>query len=147
MLYRKRAPNQYKWNGIGGKIEEQETPDEAVRREVMEEAGFSLQAAIEIHYAGIVTWSEVEDAWNSDKGMATYIAEFPDEFIDWKKKEIEEGVLEWKSLEWVCDSKNKEVVSNIPAFLPRMMKKGKPKEYHCVFSGSDLEELVERDLD
>ena len=42
LLYRNKKendPNEGKWIGVGGKIEEGETPDECVLREVMEETG------------------------------------------------------------------------------------------------------------
>ena len=38
MLYRYRPPNQFHWNGLGGKLQEDETPQACVQREVLEEA-------------------------------------------------------------------------------------------------------------
>jgi 8-oxo-dGTP diphosphatase len=32
-----------KWNGLGGKFEPGETPEECVRREVLEESGLTIQ--------------------------------------------------------------------------------------------------------
>ena len=49
MLYRNRKPddpNEGKWLGIGGRIEEGETPDECNAREVMEETGLRLKSAV-----------------------------------------------------------------------------------------------------
>lgn len=46
MLHRIRKPNDMhegKWNGLGGKFEAGETPEECVRREVQEEAGLLIQ--------------------------------------------------------------------------------------------------------
>lgn len=34
--------NLYKWNGVGGKIEKDETPHEAMKREVFEESGLDI---------------------------------------------------------------------------------------------------------
>ena len=48
MLYRNRKPddpNEGKWLGIGGKIEEGETPEECNMREVLEETGLRLYSA------------------------------------------------------------------------------------------------------
>jgi len=45
LLYRNKKendPNEGKWIGVGGKIEEGETPDTCVMREVMEETGLKL---------------------------------------------------------------------------------------------------------
>ena len=47
MLYRNRKPddpNEGKWLGIGGKIEEGETADECNLREVLEETGLTLRS-------------------------------------------------------------------------------------------------------
>ncbi len=43
LLIEKKRPDWMKgrWNGIGGKIEEEETPKEAMTRECMEEIGFA----------------------------------------------------------------------------------------------------------
>lgn len=49
MLYRDRKPgdpNEGKWLGIGGKIEEGETPEECNTREVLEETGLKLRSAV-----------------------------------------------------------------------------------------------------
>ena len=44
IVYRNKKPNDVhegKWNGLGGKFEAGETPEECVRREVQEEGGCS----------------------------------------------------------------------------------------------------------
>jgi 8-oxo-dGTP diphosphatase len=63
MLYRDRKPddpNEGKWLGIGGRIEEGETPDECNVREVREETGLILRSA---HFHGIIKFraDEYED--------------------------------------------------------------------------------------
>ena len=48
MLYRNRKPddpNEGKWLGIGGKMEERESPDDCNSREVLEETGLRLRSA------------------------------------------------------------------------------------------------------
>ena len=45
MVYRNRKPNDIhegKWNGLGGKFEAGETPEECVIREIFEESGLSI---------------------------------------------------------------------------------------------------------
>ena len=54
MLYRDRKPddpNEGKWLGIGGRIEEGETPAECNVREVLEETGLRLRSA---HFHGVI---------------------------------------------------------------------------------------------
>lgn len=144
MLYRKRSPNQHKWNGLGGKIEENETPTENIFREISEEAEFNLKKAKKIYEAGIVTWKNIENEHVSNQainGMHAFIAYIPEETISWKKKETEEGTLEWKKLSWICDIKNINVVSNIRYFLPSMLKSDKPHHYSCIYRGERLESV------
>jgi 8-oxo-dGTP diphosphatase len=45
MLYRNRKPGDYhagKWNGLGGKFEPGESPEECLKREVLEESGLTV---------------------------------------------------------------------------------------------------------
>ena len=63
MLYRDRKPddpNEGKWLGVGGRIEEGETPDECNVREVLEETGLRLKSAC---FHGIIRFraDEYED--------------------------------------------------------------------------------------
>ena len=46
MVYRNKKPNDIhegKWNGLGGKFEAGETPEECVLREIFEESGLTVQ--------------------------------------------------------------------------------------------------------
>jgi 8-oxo-dGTP diphosphatase len=113
LLYRLKNPNIHKWNGVGGKIEEGETPRESVIREVKEETGLTIEHPI---YKGIVSWNNIA-------GMYVYLANE----INGKVIESDEGPLEWKSLEWIKTSS--EIVSNIPVFLNHLLNNDPPKEY------------------
>lgn len=64
VLYRNKKENdlnQGKWVGVGGKLEEGETPDEALLREVKEETGLTLKRW---HLHGVVTF--VSDTWDNE---------------------------------------------------------------------------------
>jgi 8-oxo-dGTP diphosphatase len=113
MLYRMKAPNFHKWNGVGGKIELGENPLHSVKREVWEETGLTI---MDPTYRGVVSW-------NNGAGMHVYTAiQF-----DGQLTPSEEGPLEWKSIQWVKESS--EVVSNIPIFLDHMLSKEAPVEF------------------
>lgn len=58
---KKNDPNHDKWIGIGGKFEENESPDDCVRREFREETGLELT---KYRYCGIVTF--VSDCWEGE---------------------------------------------------------------------------------
>lgn len=55
-----------KWLGIGGKFLEGESPEECLRREVMEETGFTLDS---LHFHGVVHF--LSDVWD-DEDMYLY---------------------------------------------------------------------------
>ena len=89
MLHRVKKENdmhQGKWNGLGGKFEPGESPEECVIREVREECGLTLRNPI---LKGIMTFpqfSKGEDWW-----AFIFIAR---EF-EGSLKESSEGDLEW----------------------------------------------------
>ena len=147
MLYRSNAPNRQRWNGLGGKLEPAETPLACVRREILEEASIDLQVAERLHYAGIVTWNVGSDLLSPTGGMYAFIAQMPPDWPIWEgERETEEGLLCWKPIEWVCDPGNLVVVSNIPHFLPLMLRKKSPQEYFCAYRGYELMHMVVREL-
>ena len=65
MLHRNKRPDDYhfgRWNGIGGKLEAGESPEEAVRREVREESSLEIG---ELHLKGMITFPlfDGKDDW------------------------------------------------------------------------------------
>ncbi len=88
MLHRVKKENDLnrdKWVGIGGKFEDKESPEQANRREVLEETGLTL---ISSEYRGIVTF--VSDKWETEYMHLFTSTEFVGEV-----RECDEGVLEW----------------------------------------------------
>ena len=78
--------NRDKWIGLGGKLEAGEGPYDAVRREILEEAGLTLG---KISYRGIVTF--VSDIYGTE-----YMHLFTsDDFSGVLNTDCDEGVLEW----------------------------------------------------
>lgn len=150
MLYRALAPNDQLWNGLGGKIEVGETPLISVQREVQEEAGIDLREASSLFFAGIVTWRLT--GHNEKKGMYVFIAHLsPQQAERIHTLETPEGLIAWKPLAWVCDVSNREVVNNIPRFLPPMLEARTPYEYFDMYenegsTGEPVRQLVIRPL-
>jgi len=83
--------NQDKWIGVGGKLEDKESPEDCLLREVREETGLELHRW---RYRGLVTF--VSDRWETEY-MHLYTA---DRFSG-ALKECDEGVLEWVPREQV----------------------------------------------
>lgn len=81
--------NRDKWIGLGGKFEENESPEECLLREVREESGLTLTRW---RYRGIVTF--VSDMWEGE-----YMHLFTADGFDGNIGECSEGNLEWISKE------------------------------------------------
>jgi 8-oxo-dGTP diphosphatase len=98
MLHRtkkEKDENQGKWVGVGGKLEEGESPEECANREIWEETGLTAQ---KLSYKGIVTF--VSDLWGTE-----YMHLFTSDSFTGELKECEEGELKWV---------NRETVSQLP---------------------------------
>ena len=92
MLHRVKKQNDAnhdKWIGVGGKIEEGESPEDFVTREVWEETGLTLT---DYAYRGVVTF--VSDRWEGE-----YMHLFTATGFTGQVKECDEGQLEWISKE------------------------------------------------
>lgn len=78
--------NRDKWIGVGGKIEEGESPEDCALREVREETGLTL---LSWRYRGIVTF--VSDEWGTEY-MHLFTSE---DFSGTLRDDCAEGTLEW----------------------------------------------------
>ena len=88
MLHRvkkKNDVNQDKWIGVGGKFEDGESPDECLKREVLEETGLTLT---DYRFRGIVTFA-------SNEYETEYMHLFTATGFTGELKECDEGNLEW----------------------------------------------------
>ena len=88
MLHRtkkKNDENHDKWIGVGGKFEANESPEDCMRREILEETGLTVT---EYRYRGIVTF--VSDIYETE-----YMHLFT--VTDWtgEARECDEGELAW----------------------------------------------------
>lgn len=77
--------NKDKWIGVGGKLEEGESPEECVLREVKEETGLTLKR---YRYRGFITF--VSRQWGTE-----YMHLFTATEYEGEVKECDEGILEW----------------------------------------------------
>lgn len=89
MLYRNKKPNDMhegKWNGLGGKIESGETPEECAMREIYEESGLRVK---NLKFKGILTFPQFDgkDDW--------YAFLFTAEKKAGKLIDSPEGTLSW----------------------------------------------------
>ena len=95
MLHRikkKNDVNKDKWIGIGGKFEENESPDECLLREALEETGLTLTSW---RCRGIVTFL-TNGPWEGE-----YMYLFTADGFEGELKECDEGELKWISREFL----------------------------------------------
>ncbi|MDD4688351.1 MAG: 8-oxo-dGTP diphosphatase [Eubacteriales bacterium] len=96
MLYRNKSkadPNNGKWLGIGGKLKQGETPDEAAIREVYEETGLILN---DYQYRGAITF--ISDIYDDEVMHLYYSNVFKGDI-----HECDEGHLEWIDKDRIFD--------------------------------------------
>lgn len=88
MIYRNKKANDIhkdKWDGLGGKFEAGETPEECVCREILEESGLTIQNP---RWHGLLLFTNFK---GNDWYVFVYTAtDFTGELIDSR-----EGTLEW----------------------------------------------------
>jgi 8-oxo-dGTP diphosphatase len=128
------------WNGVGGKIEAGETPIENIKREIYEETGIEIE---KVEDKGIVTWT-VDGVKTG--GMHLYLAELPMTVLYETPRKTDEGILDWKEIDWILHPDNIGVAHNIPYFLPIMLREDSCYEYHCVFENGRLVEVSSNPL-
>lgn len=88
MLHRIKKENDLnkdKWVGVGGKFEENETPDECILRETYEETGLTL---LKYRLRGIITF--ISDKWEGEYMYLYTATEFEGDIC-----ECSEGNLKW----------------------------------------------------
>lgn len=132
MLNRLHPPVMGLWNGVGGKLEPEEAPLAGVLREVLEETGIPLSSAA---YKGLVTW-DIDGA--SQGGMHAFIAEVPEDFLIRTPAIVDEGILDWRELDWILHPDNAGVPENLPLFLPDMLSTEERFQYHFRYSNGKI---------
>jgi 8-oxo-dGTP diphosphatase len=133
LLNRNKKPNMGLWNGVGGKIELNESAYDSVMRETFEETGIILEEAV---FAGNVIWKSS----NGELGMHVFLANFPKGSSIHTPIKVDEGVLDWKEIEWIFSPDNNGVVSNIHLFLPKMLRGEWGLEHKFIYENGQIVE-------
>ncbi|MBL5766231.1 DNA mismatch repair protein MutT [Heyndrickxia sporothermodurans] len=119
------------WNGVGGKIEMGETPLEGVLREVEEETGLQIE---QIEYKGTVTWTvDGHDAG----GMYVFVAELPETFDYYTPVKTDEGILDWKNINWVLHPENLGM-ANVKYYLDKVLYDSTMYEHHFIYEDGEV---------
>lgn len=137
MIHRTKKQGDYnkdKWIGIGGKFLECESPEDCVRREVLEETGIVIN---KLEYRGIVTFVSKENNQTYSELMHLfYVNDFdePNFLVN-----CPEGDLEWVKINKINDLphwKGDEI------FLDLIQKKSPFFSLKLVYENGDLVEHI-----
>lgn len=142
LINREKQPWKGCWNGLGGKIKTGETKEESILRELEEETGLVFTID-QIKFKGEVTWN-LFDAMGH--GLYLFIVYLPEDDHYLTPKSTDEGILDWKEIDWVCDFDNLGVAHNIPYFLKTIIEEDCNYRFNCVFEGNILLRVVKEDL-
>lgn len=134
MLNRENKPTQGLWNGVGGKVEGNETPRECIIREVKEETNIDI-STYEIIDKGAVSW-EVDNSYVG--GLYVYLVDIEDDFDYQTPKKTDEGILDWKKVTWLLEDANLGVGEMIPRYLPNILNSEDCFNHFCVIRNKKL---------
>ena len=134
LINREKAPWTGCWNGLGGKIEPDESPIEAAIRELKEEAGLDFTKN-QVTYKGKLTWN------TSDDYLYLFVCDSKIKINTPLK--TREGILDYKKLNWILDD-NLGVAHNIPYFIETVLFDDEIYDYHCIFEGNQLLEVKKK---
>ncbi len=140
MLHRVKKENDEnhdKWIGIGGKFEKDESPEDCILRETLEETGLTLTS---YRYRGLITF--VSDQWPTE-----YMHLFTADGFTGELKLCDEGDLEWIDKQKLYDLTLWEgdriflklLAENAPFFSVKLVYKGE-KLVQAVLNGEKIQE-------
>ena len=111
LVKRNKKPYPICWNGIGGKLEEGETAEQAAIRECLEETGIKIE-----NPRLLVTYIYPENNPVNSGTILNVVYDTTDEVI---VQENYEGIYEWKDMDFVMDSNSREIAgySNLCQFV------------------------------
>lgn len=130
LLNRNKKPNMGMWNGVGGKIED----NEGIIRETLEETGIDLPS---VTYKGNVVFKSKDESRGSE-GMYVFLADLPDGVHMDTPLSTAEGLLEWKEMDWILNKDNRGVVSNLPKYLPIVLTEENKLEHIFTYDNGNI---------
>lgn len=142
LVNRKKKPWLGAWNGLGGKIKEDEHPLDSLIRELYEEMGHRFKKE-DITYKGTLTWNSFDA---HGQGLYLYVIRL-DQPLDIKIPQVtDEGILDIKKVDWIMDPLNMGIAHNIPYVLPLILESSTCYHFHCIFQDKQLISVTKEDI-
>lgn len=69
---------------------------------------------------------------------ACFIAEIPADYEYVTPRKVDEGILDWKEIDWVLSDGNLGVGEMIPRFLPKVLSSSDWLEHKCILMNNKL---------
>ncbi|HEU5140778.1 MAG TPA: 8-oxo-dGTP diphosphatase [Bacillales bacterium] len=130
------------WNGVGGKLEENEHPRGSALREIYEETQIDVSS---LQFKGLITW--ISSKGGQFGGLFLYLAELPVDFQYNTPIKTEEGILDWKEIDWILHPENDGVASNIPGVMEKVLHDARCFNHHSVFADDRMVDQVSTVVD
>lgn len=124
-----------RWNGVGGKLDVNESPLDCIIRETQEETGLLLPQYIP---RGVLTWiKDGEDKGGAYLFTASVTAQVFEEYVT-PKVYCHEGILDWKKMDWVLHEENTGIVDNVKIMLKHIFTSVEEDMFVATYSGKQL---------
>jgi len=138
LAMKKRGFGVGKWNGVGGKLEEGETIEQAVLRETKEEIGVDSKEEHLVKVGNIKFYFNGKEDWNND--MHIYL------MSNWEgePRETEEMRPQWFKHEEIPFT---EMWADDKHWLPRVLKANKIEgEFHFSEDGNEIKKFEIKEI-
>jgi 8-oxo-dGTP diphosphatase len=116
-------------NGLGGKIEPNELPEDGALRELREESGIDARVAgATVRYVGLATW----DHCPTPGGMHVYAVEMPEAWErPWEAIDTREGEVAWTAADLLDDA---ELADHARPLVDASLAGAAPQRFHCRYA-------------
>ncbi|CAI5757619.1 unnamed protein product [Candida verbasci] len=140
LLNRNKSPWMGRWNGVGGKLNPQESALQCIIRETEEETGLNLSNFIN---RGILIWKVKNDGNKNVEtgGLYLFTVDISEEqFENYRTPMVynNEGILDWKDWNWITNDDNLGVVDNIKIIFNHLFTSSETDLYKVKYENNKL---------
>lgn len=144
LLNRQKKPWMGRWNGVGGKLDVEESPLDCIVRETLEETGLEV---LLFQSRGVLLWNLEEESaitgtGDLNDGIYLFTANVSQDtvnaFTTPRYSPCGEGILDWKAIDWVLSKDNLGITSNLKYILPTLFEGSEGDVYKTQYEGLEV---------